>query len=164
MRIALPSMGLVLVTLVSFISTSCTSPTESYIVSVADLPLKSTVMPGEDWSETPLRVHARYMLDHAESRKEKAARRGDYFFVNWYDATPDKRTEVLFHYTQSVTGSRVMTRRIVYDKARPDKGTHEDEFFFIGAENVQKGNILSWRVELLVDGKLKGSHQSFLWE
>ncbi len=167
MRIALPSMGLLFLSSLSFLSflcSSCSTPTESHIIDVADLPLKSTDMPGDGWAETPLRVHARYMLDHAESRKEKEARRGDYFFVNWYDASPTAHSELRFHYTQAATGSRVLTRRYVYKPSGAQAGRREAEFFFIGEENAKKGNILSWRVELLVDGKLKGSLQSFLWE
>ncbi len=161
MRISLSLVGVVLA---SALCVSCTSHTNSYLIDVADLPLKSISIPGTDWSETPLRAHARYMLDHAESNKEKLARRGDYFFVNWHDITPTKHTEIRFYYTQSLTGSQVLSNRVLYNTPRASSQKREEKFFFTGDERQKKGDILSWRVELIVEGELKGHLQSFLWE
>ncbi len=143
---------------------SCSTPTETHIIEVVDLPLKTTKLPDGGWHMTPLRVHARYMLDHAESTKEKRARIGDYYFVNWYDAQPAQRVELRMRYTQAKTGSKVLTKSVVYDKPRAQAGKRQEKFFYNGEDRSHRGDILSWCIELMVEGQVVSRKQSFLWE
>ncbi len=150
--------------LTALLCSSCTSPKQSSIVDVVDLPLKVITAPEGSWDVTPLRAHARYFLDHAESRKEKIARLGDYYFVNWRDAHPHLPAEVRMYYTQARTGSKIQTTSKSYPAQRATRAKRESQFFFNGQRRAKYGDILSWRVDLLVNGQVVSTKQSFLWE
>ncbi len=153
-----------LLLLTALLCSSCTSTRQSGIIDVVDLPLKVIEAPEGSWDVTPLRAHARYFLDHAESRKEKIARLGDYYFVNWHDADPSLPAEVRMYYTQARTGSKIQTISKSYPAARPSVAKRESQFFFNGQRRAKYGDILSWRVDLLINGQSVSSKQSFLWE
>ncbi len=141
---------------------ACTQTTR--ITSVADLPLKTTGLPGMSWQESPLRANAQYLLYGANTRKQKADRIGDYYHVSWYDAEPTRPVKLVMQYTQALTASEVLTRSIDYPEPREKAGTRKEEFFFNGEERRKRGDILTWRIELLIDGKVVDSRQSYLWE
>ena len=105
-----------------------------------------------------------YVLYGAESNSERRDRIGDYYFVRWYDAEPTKPVRVLMRYTQAATGADEL--RVEHEMTRPRDaaGTRTERFFFSGEERRKKGDILTWRMELYVDGKLVDSRQSYLWE
>lgn len=137
---------------------------QTSIISVADLPLKDTTPPGFNWQNAPLRANARYILCEANSVSEKKDKLGDYYFLRWYDATPEKPVRIVMKYTQAQTGPQVLERVCEYPEARESRGVHKEKFFFNGPERAEKGDILSWRIELWCDGELRDSRQSYLWE
>ncbi len=143
---------------------ACSQHRETALLGIEDLPLKSVEVPGMDWQVSPLRANAQYVLYSANSAAERANRVGDYYYVRWYDAQPDKPVKLVMSYTQALTASRVRTREAVISAPRPRKGYRKTEFFFAGPERAHQGDILSWKVELYVDGKLCDSRQSYLWE
>ncbi len=143
---------------------SCSGPATSHISGVVDLPLKHTAIPGSDWQHAPLRANATYHLYKMNTRKQKANRIGDYYYVDWYDAEPTKPTQLVMTYTQAKTASRLLTRSIDYPAPRKGKGTTKAVFEFNGPERHQDGDILTWKMELKVDGKVVDSCQSYLWE
>jgi hypothetical protein len=67
-------------------------------------------------------------------------------------------------YTQAASGSDVQVEEKVYNQPRESAASHTERFFFIGDARRKKGDVLSWRMELYVDGKLVDSKQSYLWE
>lgn len=142
---------------------SCVSK-RSYISDMADLPLKDTKLPSMSWQDTPLRANAQYVLYGAQSGKEIRGRLGDYFFVKWFDATPHERTQVEFLYTQAITASKVLRREVRYDKPRRGRSTHKELFAFNGPERAKNGDILSWRLNLIVNGQVVDSRRSYLWK
>lgn len=142
---------------------SCSHPQQSEIVNIVDLPLKSTRLPSLDWANAPLRAQAQYILYGANSETEKQERLGDYYFVTWYDAAPEKAVKLLMSYTQSATGSKVLQRELVFDKGREKVGERKAYFFFKGAERAKRGDILSWRMSLYEGRQLIDSKQSYLW-
>ncbi len=150
--------------LVSLAAASCSANRQTRMVGIDDLPLKSAKMPSNSWAESPLRANANYVLHGADSQKEKEKRIGDYYYVSWYDAAPEKPVRLVMLYTQAQTASQVQT--LAMDVAAPRRGRayRKARFFFAGEERKKKGDILSWRMELYVDGKLADSRQSFLWE
>ncbi len=141
---------------------SCSSP--SHITGIADLPLKTPAIPGTEWQQSPLRANAKYLLFNANSKKAKLARVGDYYYVNWHDGSPALPSKLVMRYTQARTASQELTRSIDYPAPRKGTGTVKAEFFFNGKERKLGGDILTWRIELYVDGKLVDSRQSYLWE
>lgn len=134
------------------------------ITSIADLPLKDTTPPKFSWQTAPLRANAQYILCEANSEAERKAKLGDYYFLRWYDAEPQKPVRVVMKYTQAKTGPEVLEMVKEYKAPRTGKGEQKEKFFFNGAERAEKGDILSWRIELWCDGKLADSRQSYLWE
>lgn len=141
---------------------SCTQTTR--LTNVADLPLKTVLLPSLDWQMSPLRSNAQYVLYGANSMKERQERLGDYYFVNWYDAQPELPVRVEMLYTQALTASQVLARDVELKEPRRSAGSRKTHFFFNGAERVKRGDVLSWRVNLYVDGKLVDSRRSYLWQ
>lgn len=134
------------------------------ITEVADLPLKTTRIPSTDWKVSPLRANAQYILYDAHSSVEQKRRIGDYYFVSWYDAEPQKPVKIVMHYTQPRTGSQILTSVIEYKQPRSSSGHRKEKFFFVDKERARNGDILSWKIELYCDGELKDTRQSYLWE
>ena len=94
-----------------------------------------------------------------EERKQKL---GQYYTILWSlpDSTASAR-EIIFRYQQGGSGSRVktMTRNL-------PQGTSDgkEEFGIIGDDYFNNGRVLAWKTDLLVDGAIIASEQSYLWE
>lgn len=143
---------------------SCTQVQTTRITDMADLPLKTTNLPGEDWKNAPLRANAQFVLYGANTDAERELRKGDYYFLRWYDAEPQKPVRLVMHYTQALTGADVLTRTVEYKEPREDAGSRREQFFFSGEERARRGDVMTWKVELYSDGKLVDTLQSYLWE
>lgn len=139
---------------------SCAS-TGSHIDKVMDLPLKDNRRP--DWDTGMLRANANYMLFGAVTQQEREDRLGDYYFVTWSDERPDLPARLVFSYTQARTGSRVLESIMEYKPGRAG-GTIREVFAFNGPDRQRDGDILTWKLQLEVNGKVVDSKQSFLWE
>lgn len=149
--------------LASLLLTACQQQTV-HITSVADLPLKDTEPPPFEWQSSPLRANAQYILCEANSQRERKDMLGDYYFLRWYDAEPQKPVRIVMKYTQAKTGPEVLERVIEYREPRASRGERREKLFFSGPERAEKGDILSWCMELYCDGVLKDSRRSYLWE
>lgn len=143
---------------------SCQQQQGTHIISLSDLPLKDTTPPGFNWQNAPLRANAQYILCEANSAAERKDKLGDYYFLRWYDAEPQQPARVVMKYTQAKTGPEVLERVVEYKEPRESAASHKEKFFFNGPERAEKGDILSWRIELWCNGELKDSRQSYLWE
>ncbi len=148
--------------LTSFVS--CQQANHTCITGMADLPLKTIDEQETSWQKSPLRANSQYLLYGANTDKQKAERLGDYYYVNWYDADPTQPVRLVMHYTQAQTASKLYTRTIDYPAPREKAASRKAEIFFNGEQRQRGGDILTWRVELYVDGKLVDSRQSYLWE
>ena len=154
-------------TLSSFVAVllaSCSQYQSTCITSMADLPLKTTELPGDRWQAAPLRANAQHVLFGANSQKEKELRIGDYYFLRWYDAEPSKPVKVEMLYTQALTGADVLTRTVEHNEPRESAGERKETFHFSGPERAKRGDVMTWKVNLYCDGKLVDSLQSYLWE
>ena len=154
----------VLVAIGALFQTACQSVEHSYITGVADVPLKGLSTPPTSWESSPLRANALYLLHGANSEAEAQQRVGDYYYVRWFDAEPDKPVRLVMSYTQARTGSTVLTAEHEVKDARSSEGVRMYRFAFNGPVRNKLGDVLSWRVELYVDGKLRDSRQSYLWQ
>ncbi len=90
---------------------------------------------------------------------DKTERRGHYFSFFWRALRPAKVT-VRLEYRQQNLGSYVQAREVSYEHA---KGSKETNFQVVGDDYLQDGRITAWRALLIVDGKIVGLTQSFLW-
>lgn len=144
--------------------TACAGVQETRITDVADLPVKSTTAPQLNWQNSPLRANAMYVFHEANTQKQRASMVGDYYYVSWDDAEPDKPARLLLRYTQAATGAAEKCREVTFAAGRGEPSSRKTEFFFNGEERRRLGDIMSWRIELYVDGVLKDSRQSYLWE
>lgn len=136
----------------------------THLRSVVDLPLRDTEIPDMDWQLSPMRAHAQYILFGANSYKERKSRLGDYYFVEWYDGQPQKPVCLEMLYTQAGTVSKV--QRVAFDWKTPRRsaGIRKSRFTFNGEQRAVQGDILTWRINLFVDGQLVDSRRSFLWQ
>lgn len=159
MRISLPTIALM-----SLFAVSCTQVQTTHITDMADLPLKTTELPDENWKNAPLRANAQYVLYGANTHAERELRKGDYYFLSWYDAEPQKPVRIEMQYTQALTGADVLTRTVEYNEPREEAGSRKERFFFSGEERARRGDIMTWKVSIYVDGKEVDTLQSFLWE
>ncbi len=141
--------------------TSCVS--ESYIESVSDLPLKTTVLPNMNWQMSSMRANAQYALYGANSGKEQKNRLGDYYFVQWYDATPKLPTRIEMLYTQAGSASKILSRSINFTIPRSYPSSRKVLFDFNGSQRAKLGDVLSWQVKLYVNEKEVDSKRSYLW-
>lgn len=147
----------------TLLAVSCTAQ-RSRIVDITDLPLKRTNLPNMSWQVSPIRSHAQYVLYGAQSRKEQKARLGDYYFVNWYDADNTRPVKLEMLYTQAITASKLLRRTIEFAEPRPSTGSRKSLFFFNGPERAKSGDIMTWRINLYVDGVIVDSRHSYLWQ
>lgn len=143
---------------------ACTQVHTTCIMDMADIPLKTEELPNERWQTAPLRANAQYALFGANTKKGRQLRIGDYYFLSWYDAEPQKPVRVEMLYTQALTGADVLTREVVYDEPREEAGPRKEKFHFSGEERAKRGDVMTWKVNLYCDGKLVDSLQSYLWE
>ncbi len=143
---------------------SCSGTDTPRITGVVDLPLKTSTTPDMSWEKSPLRANAQYLLYGANTNKQRIARVGDYYYVEWYDAEPSRPAKLVMTYTQALTASKLYTRTIDYAEPRDKARTIKAEFAFNGEERKLGGDILTWRLELFVDGRKVDSCQSYLWE
>ena len=153
-----------LASVMAFLFTACNSAEMSYIDEVADIPLKWAGYPSTAWAEAPLRANAAYLLYGAESAKERQRRVGDYYYVRWYDAEPEKPAKLVMRYTQALTASEEQRQEQEIEAPRDGRGIRLHRFEFNGPERAKRGDVLSWRVELYVDGQLRDAHKSYLWQ
>ena len=142
---------------------SCGS-VQSHFVHVTDLPLKELELPSMSWQASPLRSHAQYVLYGAQSGKQVKGRLGDYYFVDWYDAEPSKPAKLEMVYTQALTASERLYWVQNFKAPRGSRGTRKTLISFNGPERAKRGDVLSWRLNLYVDGKLVDSRRSYLWK
>lgn len=108
---------------------SCTQTVR--IAEIADLPVKSTTLYSMDWEVSPLRANYQYVFHGAYSAKARKARVGDYYFVSWYDAEPQKPVRIVMQYTQAGTASRRRSCTVEYSQPRKSAGYRKVNFQFI---------------------------------
>ena len=91
---------------------------------------------------------------------ERQQRYGNYFTFFWRN-TEEADVTVRFEYRQAGLGNHVMAQERYYPAAR---GSHQSDFTVTGDEYLEAGRVTNWRALLIVDGKIVGLRQSFLWK
>ena len=86
-------------------------------------------------------------------------RYGNYYTFFWRTSQRADVT-VRLEYRQSALGNYVMAMERYYPEA---KGSYRSEFNTAGDEYLEFGRVTSWRVVLIVDGRIVALRQSFMW-
>lgn len=94
--------------------------------------------------------------------EERAAKLGQYYTILWNlpnDTNADRK--VIFYYQQGGSGSLVKTM----SRDIPKGLAHgKEEFGITGEDYFERGRVLTWKTDLIVEGKTVASEQSYLWE
>lgn len=103
-----------------------------------------------------------YRIRGAVTMKERIARKGHYYTVTWNDDQPGAgNMTVVMEYLQSATAAQIL--RMSRDLPEGEK-SGKMEFLITGESYRVGGPVLAWRIQLLRDGELMASQQSYLWK
>lgn len=103
----------------------------------------------------------RYYMWPATTKLDRDALRGNYLDFWWWNRGQPADVTVRLEYRQANLGPFVMAREKTYPAA---KGSHRTQFTIIGDDYLENGAITNWRCLLIVDGKIVGLTQSYLWK
>lgn len=95
----------------------------------------------------------------AITTKEREARRGHYYNVNWSQLTGTKPVKILLEYRQGSSGAQIKTKT----QTLPPASRGYTELQIIGSDYQQNGRVLSWRITLFEGKEKVASKQSYLW-
>lgn len=102
----------------------------------------------------------RYHNWGAIDTEETLQRQGHYFDIYWRAGERSDVT-VRLEYRQLGTGNTVSAQELYYPQAR---GSYRSKFRITGDEFLEFGRVSSWRILLIVDGRIVAFKQSFLWK
>jgi len=97
----------------------------------------------------------------ATTRIEQDAIRGCYLNFYWWNHGPREDVTIRLEYFQAGLGNEVLAQEINYPQMQ---GSRTSIFKVIGDDYLENGRVTSWRALLIVDGKIVGLTQSFLWK
>lgn len=87
-------------------------------------------------------------------------RSGNYFNFFWRAKNPSDVT-VRLEYRQAGLSNYVLAKERYYPGVH---GSRKSSFQVTGDEYLENGRVTSWRVLLIVDGKIVALRQSFMWK
>lgn len=90
---------------------------------------------------------------------EREMRYGNYFTFFWRTSQQADVT-IRLEYRQAALGNHVMAQERYYPEAR---GSYKSQFTVTGDDYMEFGQVTSWRVVLIVDGRIVALRQSFMW-
>lgn len=103
----------------------------------------------------------RYYAWPATTQLELSELRGNYLNFYWWNRGQPADVTVRLEYRQANLGNFVMAREKSYGAA---KGSKKTQFTVIGDDYLENGPVTNWRALLIVDGKIVGLAQSYLWK
>lgn len=84
------------------------------------------------------------------------------FFYSFYWRTREQAdVTVRLEYRQAALNNYVLAQELYYPDA---KGSFQSDFRVTGDDYLENGQISSWRVLLIVDGRIVALSQSFMWK
>lgn len=96
----------------------------------------------------------------ATTQLDQDSLKGNYFAFYWWNRGTPADVTVRLEYRQANLGNFVMAREKSYTNV---KGSTKTEFTIIGDDYLENGPVTNWRCLLIVDGKIVGLTQSYLW-
>jgi len=103
----------------------------------------------------------RYYMWPATSELDKSTLRGNYLNFYWWNHGAPADVTVRLEYRQANLGAFVMARERSYTNV---KGSVKTQFTIIGDDYLENGPVTNWRCLLIVNGKIVGLTQSYLWK
>lgn len=97
----------------------------------------------------------------ATTRLEQDALRGSYLNFYWWNHGTPQDVTIRLEYHQAGLGNEVLAREISYPQMW---GSRCSVFKIIGDDYLENGRVTSWRALLIVNGRIVGLTQSFLWK
>lgn len=117
---------------------------------------------GAGSTDRSIAFEQRRRLWGAISNSERQARYGKYFVVDWKAPEGNAAPVVVrFEYRQQKTGATVHSMEQTVSGAQGEVFT---EFAVVGEAWATNGEVTSWRLSLLVDGRPVAGQPSFLWD
>ncbi|HEY5705619.1 MAG TPA: hypothetical protein VIS96_08610 [Terrimicrobiaceae bacterium] len=107
----------------------------------------------------PILFERQRMAWGAVNRFQLEQRYGNYYRFFWRTSERADVT-VRLEYRQSALANYVMAKERYYPQA---KGSYRSDFDTAGDEYLESGRVTSWRVLLIVDGRIVALRQSFMW-
>jgi len=95
----------------------------------------------------------------AVDRYQLERRYGNHYSFFWRTSERADVT-VRLEYRQAALGNYVMAMERYYPEA---KGSYKSDFSTAGDDYLEYGRVTSWRVLLIVDGRIVALRQSFMW-
>jgi hypothetical protein len=108
----------------------------------------------------PAIFERRYYLWGAVDSSEVFQRIGNYYDIYWRTGERADVT-VRLEYRQLGLGNTVSAQELYYPSAR---GSFRSQFRITGDEFLEFGRVTSWRVLIIVEGRIVAFRQSFLWK
>jgi hypothetical protein len=102
----------------------------------------------------------RYYMWPATTKLDMEALKGNYLNFYWWNRGQPADVTVRLEYRQANLGNFVMAREKSYTGV---KGSIRTQFTIIGDDYLENGPVTNWRCLLIVDGKIVGLTQSYLW-
>ena len=103
----------------------------------------------------------KYYMWPATTQLDQQALKGNYFNFYWRNIGQPAEVTARFECRQANLGNYVMAREKTYPAF---KGSKKTQFTVIGDDYLENGPVTSWRCLLIVDGKVVGLTQSYLWK
>jgi hypothetical protein len=141
-------------------STKKTADTGAKIDKVKYFHLKDVVGPIES-GDPSIPFERSYRLYGAISNKQRLARAGNYYDIQWSAKDRSQPVKVRLEYRQEKTGLAVKT--LEQEVASPSRN-NLTSFSIIGDDYVTRGPVGSWRVTLLRGKDVLSEAKSYLWE
>jgi hypothetical protein len=101
-----------------------------------------------------------YYMWPATTQLDQDSLKGNYMNFYWWNHGAPADVTVRLEYRQANLGNFVMAREKSYSNI---KGSTKTQFTIIGDDYLENGPITNWRCLLIVDGKIVGLTQSYLW-
>jgi hypothetical protein len=102
----------------------------------------------------------RYYMWPATTKLDMDGLKGNYLDFYWWNHGQPADVTVRLEYRQANLGNFVMAREKSYTAV---KGSVRTRFTIIGDDYLENGPVTNWRCLLIVDGKIVGLTQSYLW-
>lgn len=96
----------------------------------------------------------------AVDNNEIQARNGNYYSFFWKSKNPADVT-VRLEYRQAGLANHVLAQERYYPSTR---GSRKSMFEVTGDDVLENGRVTSWRVLLIVDGRIVAIRQSYMWK
>jgi hypothetical protein len=161
--------------LLSLALSSCSTPPEpaTKLEKAAVLPLEIndnfqfrkiklayfTADPGPHTESEPINFERARFEWGAVDRYQVEQRYGNYYTFFWRTSEQADVT-VRLEYRQAALANYVMAAERYYPQAI---GSYKSEFNTAGDEYLENGRVTSWRVLLIVNGRIVAFRQSFMW-